>query len=92
MRLRLRKRSHSLAPLVITGAGGLVVLVAVGALLETLRRSVADVETSVEHLWETGKRLAQNTQAVHLLRQTEQLSTELTNELAEPAAKEGLHP
>jgi hypothetical protein len=84
-----RRRGDSLAPLVVTGAGGLVVLIAVGALLETLRRSVAEVETRTEHLWETGKRLAQNTQAAHLLRQTEQLSGELTRELAEPAAKEG---
>lgn len=48
-------------------AGGLVVAGAVWVLLEAVRRSVVDVERSVEDVWTAGKRLAQNTQAAHLL-------------------------
>lgn len=48
-------------------AGGLVVAGAVWVLLEGVRRSAADVERSVEDVWTAGKRLAQNTQAAHLL-------------------------
>jgi hypothetical protein len=86
---RLVRRRGSTAPLVITGVGGVVALLAVAALLETLRRSVGEVETRIEHLWETGKNLAQNTQAAHLLGQTEQLSGELRQALTVGVAKEG---
>lgn len=55
-----------------TLAGGVVVLVAVGGLLETLRRAALDVDQSVDGVWRAGKQLAQNTQAAHLLETTKQ--------------------
>lgn len=57
--------------------GGVAVIVAVGALLEALRRSVIDVAASVDRVWNVGKRLAQNTQATHLLTTTKARSAAL---------------
>lgn len=64
-----------------TLAAGLVVAVVVWALLERLRRSVLDVEREVEGVWATGKRLAQNTQAAHMLNGTAHRTGELTEEI-----------
>lgn len=54
----------------VTLAGGFVVLLAVWGLLETLRRTVADVESAVDRVWTVGKQVAQQTQAGHLLADT----------------------
>jgi hypothetical protein len=54
----------------VTLAGGGVAVLAVAGMLETLRRSVVDVDAAVDRLWTAGKLVAQNTQAGHLLRQT----------------------
>ena len=50
-----------------TLGAGLVVEVAVWGLLEWLRRTVDDVEVAVDAVWTTGKQVAQNTQAAHVL-------------------------
>lgn len=60
---------------------GLVVAVVVWALLEALRRAAVDVERSVEDVWTAGKRLAQNTQAAHLLDATRDGGVALLHEL-----------
>jgi len=65
----------------VTLAGGVVVLGAVGGLLETLRRSVHDVDRAVADVWTAGKRLAQNTQSTHLLQTTRTRSAQLREEL-----------
>ena len=64
-----------------TLAAGLVVAVVVWALLERLRRSVLDVEREVEGVWATGKRLAQNTQAAHMLNTVAHKAGELSEEI-----------
>jgi hypothetical protein len=51
----------------LTLFGGAVVAGVVVALSESVRRSVLLVETRIDSLWIAGKRLAQNTQALHLL-------------------------
>ncbi len=61
--------------------GGLVVAGAVWGLLEALRRAAVDVERSVEDVWTAGKRLAQNTQAAHLLDGTRDGGVALLEEL-----------
>lgn len=53
-----------------TLVGGVVVLVAVTGLLETLRRSVSQVDRQVDRVWAAGKMVAANTQAAHLLGDT----------------------
>ena len=60
---------------------GLVVAVVVWVLLEALRRAVVDVERAVEDVWTAGKRLAQNTQAAHLLTGTRDGGVALLREL-----------
>jgi uncharacterized membrane protein len=60
---------------------GLVVALVVWALLEALRRAAVNVETSVEDVWTAGKRLAQNTQAAHLLSGTRDGGGALLEEL-----------
>ena len=60
---------------------GLIVAVVVWALLEALRRAAVDVERSVEDVWTAGKRLAQNTQAAHLLGGTRDGGVALLDEL-----------
>ncbi|HEV2810413.1 MAG TPA: hypothetical protein VGV93_08475 [Acidimicrobiales bacterium] len=64
-----------------TLVGGAVVLGAVLCLLEALRRAVVDVEAAVDRVWTTGKRLAQNTQATHLLNATRARTAAVCDEL-----------
>lgn len=64
-----------------TLAGGVVVLVAVGGLLETLRRAALDVNEAVDGIWTAGKQLAQSTQAAHLLETTKERTGALRAEL-----------
>jgi hypothetical protein len=54
----------------ITLGAGLVVAVVVTLLLEVLRRSVVEVEASVEAVLRAGGAVAQNTQTTHLLNTT----------------------
>ncbi len=61
--------------------GGLIAAGAVWGLLEALRRAAIDVERSVEDVWTAGKRLAQNTQAAHLLDGTRDGGVALLEEL-----------
>ena len=63
------------------GAGALVALVVWG-LLERLRRAVGDVERDVGQLWTSGKRVAQQTQAGHLLTAVSRRADELGRETA----------
>lgn len=69
-----------------TLAAGLVVAVVVWGLLEWLRRSVNDVDEAVDEVWTAGKRLAQNTQAAHLLETTARRAGELASGLREGKA------
>jgi hypothetical protein len=61
--------------------GGVVVAGAVWGLLEALRRAAVDVDEAVEDVWTAGKRLAQNTQATHLLTETRDGGVALLAEL-----------
>ena len=70
----------------ITLAVGLVVAVVVWALLELLRRTVNEVERSVNEVWTMGKRLAQNTATTHTLDVTRVRGGELLGELERHAA------
>jgi hypothetical protein len=65
----------------ITLAVGLVVALVVWALLELLRRTVAEVDARVSELWDMGKRVAQNTQTSHLLGTTVARGSQLVEEL-----------
>ena len=65
----------------ISLVAGLVVAVVVWALLEALRRAAVDVDRAVEDVWTAGKRLAQNTQAAHLLDGTRDGGVALLEEL-----------
>jgi uncharacterized membrane protein len=65
----------------ITLAVGLVVALVVWALLEALRRTVNQIDESVSALWETGQRVAQNTQTSHLLGATVARGTDLAEEV-----------
>lgn len=62
-------------------AGGVVVAGAVWGLLEALRRAAVDVDTAVEDVWTAGKRVAQNTQTIHLLNGTRAGGVALLSEL-----------
>lgn len=66
-------------------AGGAVVLAAVTALLEGVRRSVADVEAGVEDVWAAGQRLAGVTQITHLLDDTVREAAQLRAAVAPTA-------
>lgn len=66
---------------VVTLVVGLVVALVVWALLEWLRRTVVDVDTSVTKLWTMGKRVAQNTSTTYLLTTTKDRGGELVEEL-----------
>ncbi|WP_157936798.1 hypothetical protein [Geodermatophilus chilensis] len=68
----------------VTLAGGGVAVLAVAGLLETLRRSVADVDAAVDRVWTAGKLVAQNTQAGHLLRETTARTAALHGALGAP--------
>ena len=61
--------------------GGLVVALAVWALLEALRRTVKEVERAVDDVWTMGKRVAGNTQTTHMLGSTKELGVELLEEV-----------
>lgn len=65
----------------ITLGVGLVVALLVWLLLEALRRTVNDVDRSVNEVWTAGKKLAQNTQTAHLLNTTKARGGELAAEL-----------
>ncbi len=60
---------------------GALVLVAVTALLELLRRAASEVDDRVTQAWVAGRQVAQNTQAAHILRTTKVRSSELVQEL-----------
>lgn len=79
--MRRAKRDQDLAAWRASLAGGLVVAGAVWGLLEGLRRAAIDVDDAVQDVWTAGKRLAQNTQAAHLLVGTRERGTELLGEL-----------
>jgi len=68
---------------VITLVVGLVVALVVWGLLEALRRTVNQVERSVNDVWTMGKRVAGNTQTTHLLATTKARGVELHEELQE---------
>lgn len=70
----------------VTLAIGLVVAIVVWALLEVLRRTVNEVEQSVDEVWTMGKRLAQNTATTHTLGVTRERGVELLEELEQHAA------
>jgi hypothetical protein len=65
----------------LTLAIGLVVALVVWALLELLRRSVNEVEQSVDRVWTMGKRVAQNTSTTYLLTATKDRGGDLLEEL-----------
>jgi type II secretory pathway component PulF len=65
---------------------GLAIALVVWALLEILRRSVRSVDEAVTRVWTSGKLLAQNTQATHLLLTTKARGLDLLEELERHAA------
>lgn len=65
---------------------GLVVAVVVLALLETLRRTVLQIDAGVIAVWTMGKRVAQNTQTTYLLETTKARGVDLLGELQRHAA------
>jgi hypothetical protein len=65
----------------ITLGVGLVVALVVWGLLETLRRTVLEVQREVEAVWTMGKRVAQNTATSHLLQTTKARGADLLDEL-----------
>jgi hypothetical protein len=65
----------------VTLAVGLVVALVVWALLEALRRTVKEIDEGVSVLWDSGKRVAQNTQTSYLLGATVARGTELVEEV-----------
>ena len=73
----------------ITLVVGLVVALVVWALLEVLRRTVNEVERSVNDVWTMGKRVAQNTATSHLLETTKARGGELLEELEQHRAPTG---
>ncbi len=70
---------------------GVVILAAVVVLLERLRRSVLGAERGIGAVWATAQRLAQNTQAAHLLGTTRSGGLRLLEEveLHRPSGREG---
>lgn len=72
-----------------TLGAGLVVEVAVWGLLEWLRRTVDDVEEAVDAVWTTGKQVAQNTQAAHVLSATSAAAADLAGALDAAPSPEG---
>lgn len=65
-----------------TLVAGAVVAGVVWGLLEALRRSVNEVDRSVDAVWAGGQRLARNTQTAHLLADTTRRGADLAAELA----------
>lgn len=72
-----------------TLGAGLVVEVAVWGLLEWLRRTVDGVEDAVDGVWITGKQVAQNTQAAHVLADTSAAAARLAAALDAAPPPEG---
>ena len=68
---------------------GLVVAVVVWVLLETLRRFVNAIDSSVMGVWTMGKRVAQNTQMSHVLFTTAARGDDLVEELGNHRAPAG---
>lgn len=68
---------------------GLVVALVVWGLLEQLRRTVNEVERSVDEVWTMGKRVAGNTSTTYLLGTTKERGVELLEELEEHHAPSG---
>jgi uncharacterized protein HemY len=66
---------------VVTLVVGLVVALVVWGLLEALRRTVAQLERDVSELWDSGQRVARNTQTTHLLGATSAAAGELGEEV-----------
>lgn len=62
-------------------AVGLVVALVVWFLLEWLRRTVNEIDRTVDDVWTTGKRVAQNTATTHMLLGTKELGGELLEEV-----------
>ncbi len=69
----------------ITLGVGLVVAIVVLVLLETLRRTVKDINRAATEVWTMGKRLAQNTQTTHLLQTTKARGGDLLAEVEQHA-------
>jgi uncharacterized membrane protein len=79
----------------VTLGVGLVVALVVWGLLESLRRTVLEVERAVDEVWTMGKRVAQNTATSHLLETTKTRGGELIEELEQhrtPAGAGGGEP
>ena len=76
-----RPRPETAAAWQATLGAGLLVALVVWGLLEWLRRTVHGVDEAVDGVWTAGQRLAQNTQALHLLQTTQRLGAELAEEL-----------
>jgi hypothetical protein len=70
---------------------GLAVALVVWVLLETLRRTVLQIQRGVDDVLTIGGRLAQNTWTVQLLQTTKERGVELLEEVRHhrPAAREG---
>lgn len=66
----MRREDRNARAWAATLGAGLVVEIAVWGLLEWLRRTVDGVEEAVGGVWTTGKQVAQNTQAAHVLGDT----------------------
>lgn len=64
----------------------LVVAIVVWALLELLRRTVRDVDSGVQTVWTSGKRVAQNTWTAHLFLATKERAGDLLAELRHHAS------
>lgn len=64
----------------------LVVALVVWVLLETLRRTVRQIDAGVTAVWTMGKRVAQNTQTTYLLGTTKARGIDLLDELQRHAA------
>lgn len=69
-----------------TLGAGLVVALVVWFLLEQVRRTVRAIDTGVGAVWTSGKLVAQNTQAAHLLQTTKARGVDLLDELERHAA------
>ena len=84
----MTRRDEVRARWLVTLAGGGVAVVAVAALLETLRRSVEKIDAAVQRAWTAGKLVAQNTQTAHLLEATTARTAALRQQLAAPDDEE----
>ena len=79
-RTRSEPSAQTLAAWRLTLGIGAVVALVVCALLEWLRRTVNHVDEAVDDVWTAGQRLAQNTQALHMLQTTRARSADLADE------------